>query len=182
MAVRKQPKSSVWEKQIQNRNFLSPVGFKFNLQKAPKVDFFSNSTGIPGIDLGVAIQSTYLKNIPVPGDKLEYRDFSIQFMIDENLENYLEIHNWMRGLGYPESVQEHLNLTEDSLLDQFSDGTLIIYNSNFREVAKITFQDMFPVSLTPVEFDAKETDINYIMAEATFKYTIFNVETLVYES
>ena len=37
---------------------------------------------------------------------------------------------------------------------------------------------MFPVSLTPVPFTADVTDINYIMA-TTFKYTIFNVESLV---
>ena len=169
-------------RQIKNRNFLSPAGFKFTLAKAPKVDFFSQSVSIPNIDLGVAVQTTYLRDIPVPGDKLTYGDLNIEFFIDENLENYLQIERWMRSLGYPESLGETVSLDpqKDSLLDGArSDGTLLVYNSSFNPIAKILFKDMFPTSLTPVPFTADVTDINYIMATATFKYTIFNVESLV---
>ena len=169
-------------RQIKNRNFLSPAGFKFSLAKTPKVDFFSQSVSIPNIDLGVAVQTTYLRDIPVPGDKLVYGDLDIEFFIDENLENYLQIERWMRSLGYPESLGETVSLDpqKDSLLDGArSDGTLLVYNSSFNPIAKILFKDMFPTSLTPVPFTADVTDINYIMATATFKYTIFNVESLV---
>ena len=174
--------TNAFTRQIQNRNFLSPAGFKFSLAKAPKVDFFSQSVSIPNIDLGVAVQTTYLRDIPVPGDKLVYGDLDIEFFIDENLENYLQIERWMRSLGYPESLAEtvSLNPQKDSLLDGArSDGTLLVYNSSFNPIAKILFKDMFPVSLTPVPFTADVTDINYITATATFKYTIFNVESLV---
>jgi|TARA_B100002019_G_C21005200_1_gene467252 hypothetical protein len=174
--------TNAFTRQIQNRNFLSPAGFKFSLAKAPKVDFFSQSVSIPNIDLGVAVQTTYLRDIPVPGDKLVYGDLDIEFFIDENLENYLQIERWMRSLGYPESLAETVSLDpqKDSLLDGArSDGTLLVYNSSFNPIAKILFKDMFPTSLTPVPFTADVTDINYIMATATFKYTIFNVESLV---
>ena len=87
----------------------------------------------------------------------------------------------MRSLGYPETLGEAVSLdpnADDILLNSRSDGTLIVYNSSFNAIAKIFFRDMFPVSLTSVPFTARATDINYIMATATFKYTIFNVETL----
>ena len=174
--------TNAFTRQIQNRNFLSPAGFKFSLAKAPKVDFFSQSVSIPNIELGVAVQTTYLRDLPVPGDKLVYGDLDIEFFIDENLENYLQIERWMRSLGYPESLGETVSLDpqKDSLLDGArSDGTLLVYNSSFNPIAKILFKDMFPTSLTPVPFTADVTDINYIMATATFKYTIFNVESLV---
>ena len=174
--------TNAFTRQIQNRNFLSPAGFKFSLAKAPKVDFFSQSVSIPNIELGVAVQTTYLRDIPVPGDKLVYGDLDIEFFIDENLENYLQIERWMRSLGYPESLGETVSLDpqKDSLLDGArSDGTLLVYNSSFNPIAKILFKDMFPTSLTPVPFTADVTDINYIMATATFKYTIFNVESLI---
>ena len=90
--------------QIQNRNFLSATGFRFILNRTPKVAFFSNSVNVPSLTLGVANQPTYLKDIPIPGDKLEFEDFTVRFLVDENLENYMEIQNWMRGLGYPESL------------------------------------------------------------------------------
>ena len=155
--------TNAFTRQIQNRNFLSPAGFKFSLAKAPKVDFFSQSVSIPNIDLGVAVQTTYLRDIPVPGDKLVYGDLDIEFFIDENLENYLQIERWMRSLGYPESLAEtvSLNPQKDSLLDGArSDGTLLVYNSSFNPIAKILFKDMFPVSLTPVPFTADVTEIN----------------------
>ena len=78
--------------QIQNKNFLSPVGFKFILNRTPKVAFFSNSAVIPGFSLGTAVQPTYLKDIDLPGDKLTFNDFSLRFLVDEDLENLSLIH------------------------------------------------------------------------------------------
>ena len=113
---------------------------------------------------------------------MDYGDLDIEFFIDENLENYLQIEKWIRSLGFPESLAESIPLDpneEDLLMGARSDGTLLIYNSSFNPIAKINFKDMFPIALTPVPFSADATDINYIMATATFKYTIFNVESLV---
>jgi len=166
--------------QIDNRNFLSPVGFKFTLSKEPKASFFCNSARIPEINLGTAIQPSYLKDLDVPGDKLSYGDFSLRFLVDENMENYMTIHNWLTGLGYPETTQDFKDLTtdEDGLRDlkrQFSDGSLHILNSNFRDVAIVKFKDLFPTYLTSLEFEASDTDINYFTAEVSFKYTVYNI-------
>ena len=59
--------------------------------------------------------------------------------------------------------------------NQFSDGSLHILNSNFRDVAIVKFIDLFPIYLTSLEFEASDTDINYFTAEVTFKYTVYNV-------
>lgn len=171
---------SAFEKQIANRNFLSTSGFRFTLSRAPKVDFFSTSTNVPGINLGVAIQPTYLKDIPIPGDKLVFDDFQLEFNIDENLENYTLVQNWLRGLGYPESVYEYSewknsdpnNPNQDP---NVSDGTLVIYNSNFQPSTLVTFQGLFPTSLSAINFDAKQTDVQYATASVTFKYVLYKI-------
>ena len=172
--------SSAFRNQIQNRNFLAPVGFKFTLAKYPKVDFFSNSARIPEISLGTAIQSSYLKDIDIPGEKLTYGDLTIRFLVDENMENYMAVHNWLKGVGFPETPQQYKDQTTDSdgIRDEkgvFSDGSLHILSSNFQDVAIVKFQDLFPVGLTSLEFDATETDINYFTAEATMRYTVYNI-------
>ena len=172
--------ASAFANQIQNRNFLSPVGFKFTLAKTPKVNFFCNSSRIPEINLGVANQPTYLKDLDIPGDKLTYGDLTLRFLVDENLENYMAIHNWMTGLGFPETTQDFKDLTTNDdgqrdLEEQFSDGNLQILNSNFRPVANVKFFNLFPVSLTSLDFDATEPDIQYFTAEASFKYTVYNI-------
>ena len=171
--------ATAFGKQIGNRNFLSPVGFKFTLAKEPKVAFFCNSLRIPEISLGTAIQPSYLKDIDVPGDKLTYGDFSLRFLVDENLENYMAIHNWLTGLGYPETTKQYKDfIVEDNIsnpLNAFSDGSVYILNSNYNTTAIVKFKDLFPVFLSSLEFEASDTDINYFTAEASFKYTIYNI-------
>ena len=173
--------TSAFRNQIQNRNFLSGVAFKFNLSKFPKVDFFSNSARIPELSLELAQQSSYLKNIAVPGERLTYGDFTLRFLVDENMENYVSVYNWLKGLGFPETTQQFRDVTTDSKgqrdpKEAFCDGTLRILNSNYREVGKVKFNDLFPTSLTSLDFDATATDVQYLTAEATFKYTIYDLE------
>jgi hypothetical protein len=172
--------ASPFDRQITNRNFLSPLGFKFNLARTPKVDFFSKKVNIPGINLGVAIQPSYLKDIPIPGDKLTFNDLELTFTIDENLENYLEIQRWMRGLGYPESIQEYGEWKQSDPVNpqqdpNVSDGTLVVYNSNFQPSTSVKFQGMFPTSLSDIDFDATMTDVQYAVATVTFKYVLYKI-------
>jgi hypothetical protein len=172
------------DNQIQNRNFLAPVGFKFTLNRAPKVAFFSNSANIPDITLGVAIQPNYLNDIPVPGDKMEFGDFTLRFLVDENLENYMEIQNWMRGLGFPESLKEiydwqntneKFEQPDRSQMNLYSDGTLIVLNSNQNLNFQVVFRSMFPYSLSTLDFDATDQDIQYLTADVSFKYMLYNI-------
>ena len=174
--------NSAFGKQIANRNFLSGVGFKFNLTKFPKVDFFSNSARIPELNLELTQQASYLKNIDVPGERLSYGDFTLRFLVDENMENYQSIYDWLTGLGFPETTKEFAEIIKDKdgqrdPKEAFCDGTLRILNSNYREVGKVKFNDLFPVSLTSLEFDATNTDVQFFTAEATFKYTLYKLVT-----
>ncbi len=173
--------------QIENRNFLAPTGFKFQLNRTPKVTYFGNAVNIPAIDLGVAEQPTYLRDIPLPGDKLQFADLNLRFLVDEGLENYMEIQNWMRGLGYPESLKEvydfqkeksDISLPIKSQLNLYSDGTLTVLDSNNIPKFKLIFENLFPTNLTTLEFDATQTDLEYFTAEVTFKYTIYNIRDI----
>lgn len=169
-----------YDTQIQNRNFLSPIGFKLSLSTKEKVDFLSSSANVPSISLGTALQGTAFRILDVPGDELIYEDFTINFLVDEDLKNYMIIHNWLTGLGLPQNFTQFKNLTtdEEGLEDeklQFCDGTLHILNSNYRDIAMVKFVDLFPVSLTSLEFNAGDDDINYFTAEVSFKYTVYNI-------
>ena len=166
---------TAYQNQITNRNFLSPAAFQFTITKEPKVSFFCTSASIPDISFETTTQPSYLKDIDVPGEKLTYADLTVRFLVDEDLKNYMAIHNWMTGIGYPESLQDfRTEVTKDDnsrdLNQQFSDGALQILNSNFRTNAIVRFKDLFPVSLSSLEFDTSVTDIQYFTAESTFKY------------
>ena len=179
---------SPFDKQIDNRNYMSPLGFKLVITKTPKVDFLCQSANIPQISMGTAVQPTYLKDIPVPGDKVLYDDLTVRFLVDEKMENYLAIHKWITGLGYPESIGQYRQLKKDDnrtdslvadkgdpLYFQYSDATLQVLNSNYKPSVLINFKDAFPVSLSTLDFDVTTRDYNYFTAEVTFKYTIYNI-------
>ena len=179
---------SPFDKQIANRNYMSPLGFKLILTKTPKVDFLCQSANIPQISMGTAIQPSYLKDIPVPGDKVLYDDLTVSFLVDEKMENYLAIHKWITGLGYPESIGQYNQLKKDDnrtnsrvsdagdpLYFQYSDATLQVLNSNYKPSVLINFKDAFPISLSTLDFDVTTRDYNYFTAQVTFKYTIYNI-------
>ena len=84
--------------QIKIETFFS--GFQFSVTRSPKVSYFGNMINIPGITLGVAQQPSYLKMIPRPGEIIDFEDLTLNFLVDENLENYIEIQNWIRGIGF----------------------------------------------------------------------------------
>ena len=148
MPTRKSLHPSLW-KEVSDRNFLSVIGFKFALERCPKVDFYCNAANLPSITLGVAEQPSYLRNIPVPGDKIQFEDLQISFIVDEHMENYLEIYDWITGLGFPESIDQYIQLGDDKKLapendpnDNFnerSDATLMILNSDYNTSVKVKF-------------------------------------------
>ena len=96
----------------------------------------------------------------------------------------MELQNWIRGLGYPDSVQEFRDLEKDGIVkgtyvkdrqNIYSDGTLQILSNNLVPKFNVNFRDLFPISLTTLTFDATDTDIQYFTANVDFKYTSYNV-------
>ena len=157
-----------------NRNFLTPTGFTFQVQRSPKVTYYGNLVTLPGVTLPTVVQNTYLKSNPLPGDQLEFDDLRLRFLVDANLENYMEIQNWLRGLGFPESLQEIYDFQEQdspynrgqpekSQLNLYSDGTLTVLNQLNNPKFKVYFKDLFPTSFT---------------AEVSFKYTIYDIREI----
>jgi len=140
---------------------------------------------IPGMTLGVAEQPNYLTNpIPVPGDNITFDDFNLKFLVDEDFTNYLEIQNWIRGLGFPESLQEIYDFQEEnpkfeqpykSDMNLYSDGMLLINTSNENLNYQVQFKRMFPYRLSELQFDATATEEQYFTADVSFKYMVYNI-------
>ena len=171
--------------QISNRNFLSPGGFRFTLAKYPKIAYYCQSANIPAISVGELTQPTPFRPIPFEG-VLSYQTLSLRFLVDEGLENYLIIHNWMRGLGVPEKFKERQdmldanpnNFTPGIGEKEFADGTLTVLNSNFQPSFNIVFRDMFPIALNTLEFDAGLSDTEYFNSVVEFNYLDYEIRSL----
>ena len=184
-------------------DYASPTQFRFSIIKLPKVEYFATAANIPGITLGQANQPPPLKDIPIPGDKLEYDNLNITFLVDENLENYREIHGWLTGLGFPKDNEQFRNLqnagsdrfptTKNTGLNKelgqirkavqddgglYSDATLFVLTSKNNANLEVRFRDLYPVSLSGLDYNQQETDIQYLTANVTFAYKIYEFATV----
>lgn len=182
--------TTTWNKQIENRNFLSPIGFKFSLMAYPKVAYFAQSANIPGIGINTVEQPTIMgRPIPYDAHGLNYEPFNLNFIVDEDLENYLILHNWIRGLGSGDSFAERSALeihgslnnpggVSDKYTNTRADGTLAVLNSNFQANFFVTFKDMFPVSLNALEFNATIDGTEYAVAQVQFRYASYDIQDI----
>ena len=183
-------------------DYASPTQFKFSMIKLPKVEYFCTKVELPGISLGESTQETRFKDIPIPGDKLTYEDLTMSFMVDENLENYREIHGWLIGLGFPTKHSEYTNLVSSGTdrfpistvsssatdpgsvskhtVDQgpiLSDATLTILTSKNNPALEVRFKDLYPTALSGLSYDQQASDVTYLTADVTFSYLIYEFAT-----
>ena len=173
-----------WYKdQLTNKNFLSPIGFVFLLQRAQKTSFLCQKATIPNMSLGeVPIPTAGMVPIPIEGNMV-YGDLEVEFIVDEDLRNYMEVHNWMRALVTPQNYGERtdwerkyqFHASDDP---RYSDATLQVLNNNNLANFDVLFKSVFPVALGALPFDVTQSDNQYLTATATFKYMLFEVRNV----
>jgi len=191
-----------YNRQPTKLDYASPTQFKFGIIKLPKVEYFCTAANIPGITLGSTNQPTPLKDIPIPGDKLDYDTLNISFLVDENLENYREIHGWLTGLGFPKDysqfrdlqnagsdrypttqnvgLSKELGQVKKAVQDDgglYSDATLFVLTSKNTNNIEVRFRDIYPVSLSGLDYNQQANDVDYLTASVTFSYKIYEFAT-----
>ena len=162
--------SADWYKeQPTNRNFLNPIGYLLKLEKFEGVDFFCQTANIPDVSMPTTEVSSPFRNLPIiPSGGVTFGDFSVRFIVDEDLVNYNSIHAWMRDNG---NADQMARTTAEA--DIYTNGQLHIVTSAYNPAFIVEFRDIFPVSLSGLQFDATMTDVEYITAEVTFKHQQF---------
>ena len=162
-----------------NTSFLSPIGFKFQLNNFPAVNYFCQSATLPGISISAIDVPTPLKTIAMVGDEVSFEELSIKFIVDENMKNWLSIYDWIIGLGFPtkEGQEKYAKLAIASELT--TDATLTVLTSNMNPQINFRFHSVFPLSLSSIAFDSGGTDIDYVTADVSFRYDVYTVENLL---
>ncbi len=188
-------------KQPTNLDYADPTKFRFQCVKIPKVEFNTIQCNVPGITLTELVQPTRLQQIRIPGNDLTFEDLTIQFIVDEDLETYTQIHDWMAALAQTDSDDKFRALitegkdrmplskqqtstdagrpgiaTPDGAV--FADAKLTILTSRFISKIEINFQDIYPKSLSALDYNQNLTDTEYLVATCTFGYKIHTYKTL----
>jgi hypothetical protein len=159
-----------------NINPLSPNGFMFNITKLPNLSFFCQQVNLPGITLGAPEFGNPFNVQPIPGETLTYDQLTVQFLVDSDMSNYKAIYNWIIALGFPQSYEQYITFNENDTLNyselakNYSDATLSILGANNVPSQIIQFNDMFPITLDSLMFASTNTDVQYLVGNATFRY------------
>tara|TARA_Y100001937_G_C6974812_1_gene265017 strand:+ start:54 stop:644 length:591 start_codon:yes stop_codon:yes gene_type:complete len=181
-------------------DYADPTKFKFSITKLPLVEFFTTQANIPGISLGESVFPTPFKQIPLQGDELTFDNLEITFIVDEKLNNYRELHQWLVGIGFPKARTQFSSFkkeesqtfpTAESVKGEatkpgiasgvqamFGDATLTVMTSKNNPVMEARFSDVYPVALSGLAFNQQEGDINYLTATCTFSYKLYEMFTI----
>ena len=157
-----------------NKSLLSPIGFRFQIQKLPHVNYFCTAASIPDMTLGrIDTVTNPFNKLPIAGDKMEFSDLSLKFRVDEDMKNYREIVDWMTGLGFPDNYEQRKLLTEP-----YSDASLIIMTSQYQPNIEVKFIDLYPTNISSLEFDISQSDIEYLTGDVTFTYRSYQITSI----
>jgi hypothetical protein len=171
-----------------NESFAQSTKFKLTFDRLPYITFFCQNLEIPGLTVNEATYATPFVDLPVPGDKVQYEPLNINFVIDEDYKSWISIHDWLRGLGFPESFEEYRNLKElsnplgrpriqlESDRLQYSEAILTIFTNKNNPSLRIKFFDVFPVQLSSIPLNVQISAEEVLVGNAKFKFSYYNFE------
>lgn len=154
--------------QYSNLNYQTNTNFKFGIKRLPGMEYFCQTVNLPSITLGETTQFTPIIDRPLPGDKLTYGEISIEFLVDEEMRNWEEIHNWLIAVGYPKSTDQYVAGQE------YSDATLTVLTNSSNPMMEITFIDMFPTSLGDLQFTTTG-GADTLIGSASFRFRGYDI-------
>lgn len=174
------------DREPNNINTLINNDFVFKIHRAPHVSYFCQSVSIPGITLPAMQMPTPHAVIPIEANRPIYDNLSISFKIDEYMINYMEIVNWMRGLGKPKGFQDFVHrfgannhpaapFMENTHPYKYSDVSLFVQTSIKNALIEVVFRDAWPVAISQIPLDTTPQDATDVQATVFFAYTYFDI-------
>lgn len=146
-------------------DLLSTNRFRVVIGRFPSVNYFTQRVPIPSIVLGQTRQFTNApEDIKWPGDKIEYDDLLISFIIDENLAGMVEIIAWIQQAGSSEMGA-----------DVFSDITIVTLTNNSNANKTFTFHNAWPQTVSSFTLDTTQNEDQPLTADVIFKFSHFTL-------
>jgi len=172
-------------RQPQNTSLLQKTKYIFTMPRVNNTQYFCQETNIPGITLPALSRPTPVVDLYSPGNKLEYDQFSMTFLVDSDLKAWRDIHDWMRRLTTTVNNEEYKMLwRRQSVVDgnkqqaQYADGILTIMSNLNNPKFRVKYVNLFPISLSDIQFTSTESAEEVITATATFRYDYYDIEVL----
>ena len=162
-----------------NKSFLSNNKYQFVIDRLPNLVFFLQSITLPSITLGTVVTSNPMVQLTTPSNLLSFGSLSINYALDEDMQSWFEIYNWMVNLGNPESTNKIGNLTNipGNINSITSNASLLVKTNSNNANIKFTFFDIFPTDLGEVTFISTEGQ-EFLTSSITFAYTHYRAQVI----
>ena len=162
-----------------NRSFLSNNKYELVINRLPNVVFFLQALNLPNITLSNVITPTPFVELKKPGNQLRYEDLTVNYILDEDMQAWLEIYNWMMNLGNPETKNKIGSLSKEpgKINSVTSDMSILIKTNANNSNIKVTFYDAFPTDLGGVQLTSTEGQ-DFLTSTITFTYNYYKVEKI----
>lgn len=159
-------------------NFLTSQNFKFQLLRAPNVDFFIQKASVPAFGITPTAMPTPFVEVPFSGEHINFETLDIVFVVDEKMANYLELYTWLMGLGFPDNFEQYADLIKNpewTSLATKSEIVLSILDNSKNPAFHVNYHDCFPIGLSAMDFDSRPTTIEPINVSCSFKYSKYEI-------
>lgn len=161
----------------QNTNFLQSTKYTFIVPNLPFARYFCQRVNLPGVTSNEVEVPTPFSNTFRHPTKMSFEAFSISFLIDEDIKVWEETYKWIVSLTRPESYKQYVR-SKDKEASPYQDGVLTLNtNANIPNL-RIKFKNVFPVTLSGIQFDAMNSADTTPTADLTFRYDLFEIERL----
>lgn len=163
---------------VENLNILYNKNFQFEIDRLPKVKYFSQKAIIPGVSVGTATLPTPFTDIKIHGDKPQFEFFTLDYLVDEDLTNWEELFKWIVSYSTPESFGQYAANTSRSQLhaSKYSDATLFTTTNKYNGNVKFIFKNLFPIDMDGIQLTSDVDDNVATTSTVTFAYETFNIE------
>ena len=160
-----------------NTSLLQQTKFQLFFTRLPHVTYFCQQVNLPGLTLTEVPRPTPFIDLYVPGEKLIYDTLNINFLVDEEMRAWFEIHDWIRGLTFPTNFQEYRNVISEKVPfgKIYSDCILTLNNNANKTVITVKLVDCFPTTLSGIDFDSTSVPDSIVTASASFRFSYFNI-------
>lgn len=171
-----------------NKDLLQTTKFLLTFSRLPGLTFFCQSVNLPGVSLSEVPVNTPFVDLYVPGEKIAYDTLNASFLVDEDIQSWQQIHDWIRAMTFPNEFAEYRTMDKLSnisntrkymgLKPQYSDASLTIYTNKNNPNLRINFKDLFPITLGSILFNSSDSADYVASSDVSFRFSYYDIERI----
>lgn len=155
-------------------NYLSGNRAVMTIAELPDTSFNIRNFQLPSIQLPSAEHPSPYFNRPEYGDKVLWESLEVEFIVLEDMSNWLQAYSWINMVGSPRERTKEFAKTPF----KYSDATVTLYSSHGNPIVRYKFIECVPTVLGGVQFTEELQETSTVTSYLTMEYLRYDIEVL----